>query len=493
MKKNNTQKADELESATDIEKGEKKEFREFEEKPGDSDGENRHPTERKSVVTTGLFITKTMIGSGLLNVPMIFKTYGIFIGVTLSIFFNMVTVLATYFLLRCKDVTQRYSYAIYSKLTFGLLGTAITKLAMTIKSFTLCCVLIKIFGNIIRTLLLIMLENYKDSYFLQPDVLSVFFAILIFPTMLQKDISGISKFTFLGIYSILFLFFSLTILLIFKYYNGEIQPFQFEMFKPNGTFPQKFKCFGSFLNAYVFQISVFPIYLPLHPRNTKNMLKSTVFGTLISSCIYSSFGIIGFIIYRYNINDTLLKYLGDDLIKYLSTNKWMGILLIIFEIAFIINTTISTMLNFFIGKSGLIGFIKFVIENFINAENKDANKKDTPLVDMNEKGIALKPEKEKEEPKEDILSELTKNIVTSVSYVIVVLIAYASKSIIAIDNFNGSTVNNYLSLMLPALFLILLNKDKGLTFENFLAGLLFIFSITLIILYVLINFTNIFG
>ena len=128
-------------SDTDPEKAEDEEYRNFKEEPGDDDGENRNPEKRNSILLTGLFVTKAMIGSGILNVPLIFKTFGIFFGLIASCFLNCITFLAIYFLLRCKDITQRYSYAIYSKLTMGLVGTITCKICIIIRSFTLCCVL----------------------------------------------------------------------------------------------------------------------------------------------------------------------------------------------------------------------------------------------------------------------------------------------------------------------------------------------------------------
>ena len=333
-------------SDTDPEKAEDEEFRNYKEEPGEDDGENRKPQTRYSILATGLFVTKAMIGSGLLNVPFIFRTFGVFFGLIASVFLNFITVMGIYFLLRCKDITQRYSYAVYSKLTMGLVGSLTCKIAVIIRSFTLCCVLLKILGKIIRTLLLIFFNEYRDKFFLNSEFLLVVFSVLITPMMLQKDISGVAKFTKLGIFSILFLFFSLVILFLFKITQNEIKPLESQMLYTSGDFFRKFKCFGSYLNAYLFQVNCFPIYLPLHPRSTKNMMKSTLLGTILSSVIYISFGIIGFIIYRYDINDTLLTYLGDDLIKYLKTNILMATLLIVFEIAFIANTTISTMLNF---------------------------------------------------------------------------------------------------------------------------------------------------
>ena len=166
-------------SETDPEKAENEEYRNYKEEPGDDDGENRHPEKRASVTLTGLFITKAMIGSGLLNVPFIFKTLGIFFGLFASIFFNFVSVLSCYFLLRCKDITQRYSYSIYSKLTMGLLGTITCKIAIVIRSFSLCCVLLKICGKILRTLLLIFFSEYSNKFFLNGEFLAVVLALII--------------------------------------------------------------------------------------------------------------------------------------------------------------------------------------------------------------------------------------------------------------------------------------------------------------------------
>ena len=482
------EKNEEPSCETDPEKAEDEEFRNFKEEPGDDDGENRHPEKRTSIFATGLFVTKAMIGSGLLNVPFIFRTFGVFFGLFASFFLNSITFLAVYFLLRCKDITQRYSYAIYSKLTMGLVGTLTCKIAVIIRSFTLCCVLLKILGKIIRTLLLIFFNEYRDKFFLNSEFLLVVFSVLITPMMLQKDISGVAKFTFLGIYSILFLFISLVILFVFKITQNEIKPLEEPMLYMSGDFFKKFKCFGSYLNAYLFQVNVFPIYLPLKPRSTKNMIKATLLGTLLSSVIYISFGIIGFIIYRYDINDTLLTYLGDDLIKYLKTNKLMATLLIVFEFAFIANTTISTMLNFFIGKSGLIAFVKFVLQYM--SEKKKEKDQGTPLVDLDEKGVVLDNGENKEK---EMLGEGSKTLITLVAYLIVIFVGYTSENIISIDNFNGSTVNNYLSVMLPGLFFIIISRKQKFSFEKLLAIFLCLFSFSLITGFLLINFTNIFA
>ena len=484
-----TEKIGDPSSDTDAEKAEDEVFRNYIEEPGENDGEERKPTPQKrtTFLKTGLLISKAMIGSGLLNVPFIFRTFGIFFGLIASAFLNFVTVLGIYFLIRCKDITQRYSYAVYSKLTMGLTGSLICKIAVIIRSFTLCCVLLKILGKIIRTLLLIFFNEYRDKFYMNAEFLLVVFSILITPIMLQKDFSGVAKFTFLGIYSILFLIFSLIVLFLFKIAQNEIKPLETQMLYTSGDFFKKFKCFGSYLNAYLFQVNCFPIYLPLHPRNSKNMMKSTLLGTIFSSVIYISFGIIGFIVYRYDINDTLLTYLGDDLIKYLKTNKPMGALLIVFELAFIANTTISTMMNFFVGKSNLINLVKFLMR-YVRQKRREQNN-GQQLEDLDEKGISLKSN----EVQEHDLSDFNQTLIALFAYLIVVFVGYASENIISIDNFNGSTVNNFLSVMLPALFFIIISRKKPFSFEKLLAIFMCLFSLCLVTGFLLINFTNIFA
>ena len=125
-------------------------------------------------------------------------------------------------------------------------------------------------------------------------------------------------------------------------------------------------------------------------------------------------------------------------------------------------------------------------------KKKDKNNKDTPLVDLDEKGIALDNTGNKEK-EEDSLGEGSKTLITLIAYIIVIFVGYASENIISIDNFNGSTVNNYLSVMLPGLFFIIISKDKKFSFEKLLAIFLCLFSFSLITGFLLINFTNIFS
>ena len=78
---------------TDPGKASDEEYRNFKEEPGDDDGENRRPKEKHSIFLTAMFVTKFMIGSSILSVPQILKTFGIINGLLLTCVFKCFTAL----------------------------------------------------------------------------------------------------------------------------------------------------------------------------------------------------------------------------------------------------------------------------------------------------------------------------------------------------------------------------------------------------------------
>ena len=211
--------------------------------------------------------------------------------------------------------------------------------------------------------------------------------------MFQSDISGLSRFTYLSVLSLATLFVSTIILFIFKYLNNEIPKFTTEMLYISGKPGELFKCFGGYHNAFVFQANLFTIYLPLSPRSTKNMMKASLIGAITSFSIYVSFGLLGFIMYKDEINDSLIKNLGKELTRFVGENFFMATVLVICELAFIVNSAFSSTLGFFIAKKNLIGLIKFIMKKIdTKKDTKNKDEEGTQLADINEQGLAVKKE-----------------------------------------------------------------------------------------------------
>ena len=466
-------------NVTSPEKAEDEEIRNFKEEPGDDDGENRHPTTHNSMIFTSLLILKAMIGAGILNLPLIIKTFGIIGGILLSFFLNFIAITVAYFLGRCKEITQRYSYAVYSKLTMGLFGTILIKFSLMVMLSTLAVVQFIVFGDVLKGLSLLAFDiNVK--------LLILLIALIILPFIFQKEISGITKIAHFGIIG-LGVFLVTTIVLFFdKFFKNKIF-FEKSMLYPNGTFKELFTCVGGYYNAFGFHMVYFPYYLLLKPRNTKTMMKSVIIGIVLSTIIYDSYGIIFFLMYGNQINDSALKYLQSELSQAHKNNEtFIVIILVICFLSFLVNASISTITNIFFTKSHFIGLIKFILKK--RAEKKEP--KDIPLVDINENrkfsdDVQSMPVKEKED---EILSEKAKFIITFAIYIYVIVMALTFEKIIVLDSFNGSVVSNYIYIMAPSIFYLYFARKKKYYGEKLMAVFNFLFGAALISLFFILSF-----
>ena len=466
-------------NVTSPEKAENEEIRNFKEEPGDDDGENRHPTERNSMLYTALLVLKGMIGAGILNLPLIFKTFGIIGGILLSFVLNFIAILVAYFLGRSKEISQRYSYAVYSKLTMGTAGSVVMKSALIIMLSTLAVVQLIVFGDVFKGLSLLFCDiNVK--------VIILIIALILMPFMFQKDISGITKYAYFGIIG-LGIFYGTTVILFINKYNNNKIFFEKNMLYPNGSFKQLFQCLGGYYNAFTFHMAYFSYYLPLKPRNTKTMMKSIIIGTIAGSIIYSSYGILFFLMYGNQINDSALKYLQNDLAEAQKNNeKGLVILFVISFLSFVLNASISTMTHFYLFKSHLIGLVKFVLKKLADKE-KNA-KKDIPLVDIKEDRIISNDVQSVIKEKQELLSERKQFLITFGCYLYALIMAITFDKIIILDSFNGSTTANYINLIAPSIFYLYFSKGKNYYGEIILATFNLLFGASLILLFFILSF-----
>lgn len=480
MSKENIVEEEEEGNVTSPEKCEIEEIRNFQEEPGDDDGENRHPTVRHSMLYTALLVLKGMIGAGILNLPLIFKTFGILGGIIMTIIINIIAVWVAYFIGRNKEITQRYSFAVYSKLVMGATGTIIMKIALAIMCSTLAVVQLIVFGDVFKGLTLLFCDiNVK--------ILIIIIAIILLPFMFQKDISRIAKYAFYGIIC-LGIFYSTTIIIfIHKYNNNKIQ-FERSMLYPNGSFKELFQCTGGYYNAFAFHMAYFSYYLPLKPRNTKTMMKSVIIGTITGSIIYASYGTICFLMYGNKIADSALKYLQTDLEEAQKNNeKGMIAVLVICFLCFILNACISTMTHFYIFKAHFIGVIKYFIKKL--ADRKKKEQKDIPLVDIrDEQKFSDDVQNITKKKNEELLSERQQFLITLICYIYVMFMAVNFEKIIVLDSFNGSTVANYINLIAPPLFFLYFSRGKDFYVEKFFALVNLLIGVGLVSLFFILPF-----
>ena len=474
---------------TSPEKAEKEEFRNLIEEPGDDDGENRHPTEHNSMLYSALIIVKGMIGAGILNLPLIIKTFGIIGGSILTLVLSIIVITVAYYLGRCKDITQRYSYVVYSKLMFGIGGTIIIKVSLIIMISLLPVVQFLVFGDVLKGLSVLF-------YDINTKILIIGIALILMPFMFQKDISGITNYAYFGIIGLGVYYICHIILFIHKYNQNKIF-FDKSMLYPKGTLKEIILCIGGYYNAFAFHINYFAIYLPLKPRNNKTMMKSVIIGTLSAGLIYSSYGILSYLMFGTQISDSALKYLQSDLLEAHKNKEYFIVaIFVICFLSFLVNASISSMIHFYLFKSHFVGLVKFILKKRLEKEKEREENTPVQMVDIDEN-------KEGEENREirkfsddvhsikeseELLTERKQFLVVFACYLYVILMAIGFDKIIIIESFNGSTVSNYINIIAPCLFYLYFAKDKKYYGEKILASFDILFGVCLVVCYLFFLF-----
>ena len=457
---------------TSPEKAEKDEYRNFQEEPGDDDGENRHPTEHNSMLYTALIVVKGMIGAGILNLPLIIKTFGIIGGSILTFTLSIIAITVAYYLGKCKDITQRYSYAIYSKLMLGVAGTIIMKISLIVMLSTLAVVQLLVFGDVLKGLSLLFWD-------INTKILVVGIALVLLPFMFQKDISGITRYAYFGIIGLGTYYICHVILFIHKWNQNKII-FEKSMLYPNGTFKEIILCVGGYYNAFAFHMSYFTI------------------GTLTTSFIYLSYGILFYLMYGTQISDSALKYLQSDLFEaHKNGETFIVIIFVICFLSFLINASISSMIHFYLFKSHLIGLIRFLIKKKLEKEKEAEEKKAVQMVEIedNKEGKENNIENRKFsddvhsiKEKEELLSERKQFFITLGCYCYALTMAIGFNKIIVLDSFNGSTVANYINIIAPCMFYLYFARDKKNYGEKALASFDVAFGTCLVVCYFVLLF-----
>ena len=464
-------------NVTSPEKAEDEEIRNFKEEPGDDDGENRHPTVHNSMFFTALLVVKGMIGAGILNLPLIFKTFGIIGGIILSLLLTLISFTVAYLLGRSKDISQRYSFAVYSKITMGTTGCVLMKLSLFIMLSTLAIVQLIVFGDVLKGLSLLFCDiNVK--------IFIILIAIVLLPFMFQKDISGVTNIAHFGIIGLGIFCCTTIVLFINKYLNNEII-FESNMLYPKGTLKEIFTCGGGYYNAFTFHMSYFSYYLPLKPRNNKTMLNSTIIGSIITAIVYSLYGILFYLMYGNQINDSALKYLQTELMEAkVNNNNFIVFILVVCFLSFLINASISTMIHFYLGKSHFIGLLKFILKKRAEKEEK----KDIPLVDIkDDRKFSDDVQSISINKNEEIISERKQFLITLGLYLYVIIMAVTFDKIIILDGFNGSTVANYINLVSPSIFYLYFSRKKKYYGEKFIALFNMAFGVGLTLMYFILR------
>ena len=492
---------------TDVDNPISKQYKDIYVEIEDNDGEvkDMNESERNNEFFTYINITKNILGGGPISLPFVFKTLGIIPAIFVIYTLALLNQFSTICLLKCKDMTKRYGYSIYAKITLGNKGTLLLKLCLILSTFGSCCYYFKIFGELLYSLLNIFIKNINKYWFLQPKILIIGFWVCISPLAFKKNISELTITNFIGVFSIIILMISLVSLFLYKlyiehslqtindidiYYNKDLNLFQ------------QIVGFSGLIDTFVYQHNFFPLYLTLKNRNSHKMKKLGLFSVL-TVCIVDIFtGIIGYFMYGKKIDNVIIDILKNELVKYVNQKQYFlsGLLFLLIS-SFLISALLtipsvffSTKLNFINLVLGLhrlftdqyhhVNLKKSIDSNSnVQKDSLGSNIKEEykelgeELNDMKDKdnidddddeyeGIKIKHKKlgrvnprkfsfsEKQEEKNPFIVF----ILTLLFYCLTLYVTLQVDKLINISIAIGATVSNAITLIFPPLFYIMLSK-----------------------------------
>ena len=425
-------------------------YEKYKENPEDGDGHDldQEMQGKDSIKASGAQIANTIMGAGILSIPIIMRYLGLFLGIIFIISLALCTLFSVFILIRCHEITGKTGFSMLGKITMGKFGSILIKVIIIINNMGFCIAYFRIFGEVVQTVI---------QGFISPDsfwannwhnfIYIIFCSLIMFYFIFTKNLSALKKVAYMGVSAVLLFSFGLTLLFLHKgihhYLDSNIS---WKFLKPNCSFSEAFNAIPSVFLAFLFQFNVFPIYLSLKEKNLDSMMKATKIGVGYSLFIFLIVGIIGFLLYGLNMNETLLECLSQDMTKFRNISGFIKFLIIIISVSFVTTCLTSFPILFLSLRENFINSMIFCIKN-MGHKNENNNY-------ISEKGL---------------------NIITISLYVVIVLMAIILPKLKVIFSVVGATAGTFIAFILPNLFYIRIchmsQKNYNLSLPKFFVGL----------------------
>ena len=425
-------------------------YEKYKENPEDGDGHDldQEMQGKDSIKASGAQIANTIMGAGILSIPIIMRYLGLFLGIIFIISLALCTLFSVFILIRCHEITGKNGFSMLGKITMGKFGSILIKVIIIINNLGFCIAYFRIFGEVVQTVI---------QGFISPDsfwannwhnfIYIIFCSLIMFYFIFTKNLSALKKVAYMGVSAVLLFSFGLTLLFLHKgihhYLDSNIS---WKFLKPNCSFSEAFNAIPSVFLAFLFQFNVFPIYLSLKEKNLDSMMKATKIGVGYSLFIFLIVGIIGFLLYGLHMNETLLECLSQDMTKFRNISGFIKFLIIIISVSFVTTCLTSFPILFLSLRENFINSMIFCIKN-MGHKNENNN----------------------------YISEKRLNIITISLYVVIVLMAIILPKLKVIFSVVGATAGTFIAFILPNLFYIRIchmsQKNYNLSLPKFFVGL----------------------
>ena len=364
-------------------------YEKYIENPEDEDGQglDKEIQGKDSIKASGAQIANTIMGAGILSIPIIMRYLGLFLGIIFILSLALCTLFSVFILIRCHEITGKNGFSMLGKITMGKFGSILIKVIIIINNLGFCIAYFRIFGEVFQTII---------QGFISPDsfwannwhnfIYIIFCSFIMFYFIFIKNISALKKVAYMGVSAVLLFSLGLIFLFFHKLFHHYLDSnISWKFLKPNCSFSEAFHAIPSVFLAFLFQFNVFPIYLSLKEKNLDSMMKATKIGVGYSLSIFLIVGIIGFLLYGLNMNETLLECLSQDMTQFRNISGFIKFLIIIISISFVTTCLTSFPILFLSLRENFINSIIFWIKNIGNKNNNTNNNNNNKYI--NERGL----------------------------------------------------------------------------------------------------------
>ena len=435
-------------------------YEKYIEYPEDGDGQNLDSDikGKDSIKASGAQIANTIMGAGILSIPIIMRYLGLLLGIIFIIFLAFCTIYSVFILIRCHEITGKNGFSMLGKITMGKFGSILIKVIIIINNLGFCIAYFRIFGEVVQTIIQgwVSPESFWANNW-HNFIYIIICSFIMFSFIFIKNLSALKKVAYMGVSVVLIFSLGLTLLFIHKgihhYLDSNIS---WIFLKPNCSFSEAFHVIPSVFLAFLFQFNVFPIYLSLKEKNLETMMKATKIGVGYSLFIFLIVGIVGFLLYGLNMNDTLLNNFSDDMTKFRDISGFIKFLIIIISVSFVTTCLTSFPILYLSLRENFVNSLIFCMKNMNIKEKKDNDKNF-----ISEKGLL---------------------IITVALYILIIVMAIVLPKLKTIFSIVGATAGTFIAFILPNLFYIRICKISKKNYNLFLP--MFFFGLGIFFLFI---------
>lgn len=141
-----------------------------------------------------MLIANTILGAGMLTLPIVYKYFGFILGTIFLIIFSQIPVISAKILLLLHRYTKKSGFSNYGKIALGNSGSTLVKLVIIVNNFGACALFFRINADVINKLVDLFIDenallnniNYNQWIYI------VFIGIILLPIVLKENVDALS-------------------------------------------------------------------------------------------------------------------------------------------------------------------------------------------------------------------------------------------------------------------------------------------------------------